>query len=235
MGGIATSSRSSGRLEDLLYSYSTYKYDTIIENTEKMEAVALDLARRIMIKVPKMLPVTVNASVIKGGERVREEETIKKEDLQEEHTIKVQLAAADPVEEDRTALLYGNYFDRGLIDDVETLMKGLNMTREEALDMVIRRYVYEIKRDPMFRGYVARKTMEAIGGDEYLDFLKQSAEEQQQMATALQQQATQTGTPQMGEPRKLNLDWNNPETLRMADVILSQRKQRQPPAPTGIR
>ena len=231
MAGIATSSRSSGRLEDLLYSYTTFKYDTIVENTEKALGRAIDLGRRIMVKIPKMLPVTITASIIKDGKKVPEEQTIKKEDLLEEHRITAQLQAADPVEEDRRALLFRTYYTDGIIDWKTCLVEGLGKTPSEAEDIINQTIADKalLQTGSPLLGLIVKRAFENLGMQDELEALKTDQAQQQRMATALQQQATQTGTPQMGEPRTLNLDWNNPQVLSMADELLRQRAQRRPP------
>ncbi|GAG68483.1 unnamed protein product, partial [marine sediment metagenome] len=174
------------------------------------------------------LPVTVSATVVKKGERIREEELIKKEDLKEKHRIEVKLAAADPIETDRKALLGRTLQGEGIIDWRTNLIKYQGYTRDEAEDIITQTLADQASLgDPMLKGLLARKAMEKLGMTEELEKIKQDEAKQREMMEQLATQEAGGVGREGGPPRTMNIQ--NPEAMGQADMILSQRSQRRPP------
>ncbi len=116
---------SSGRQQDLSMSAGMKRYKTVIENTEKEWAVALELAKKEMQAVGY------------------QPDPLRKNDLDYTCQIEVKLKANDPLEQDRLATL-GSRMLVNEIDPITNLVEFKGYTKERAEEITTDRMAWNV-------------------------------------------------------------------------------------------
>lgn len=111
---------TSGRQQSMTLASALLRYSTIIENTNNAFSTLLGMGLRIIDKIPGQLP-----------------SELKREDLNENYEITVELKASDPLEDDRKATLGSRLVSQGEIDMTTNLIEFKGYTEERAKQIMI--------------------------------------------------------------------------------------------------
>ena len=194
--GLPSTSRATGRQEDIYGEHFARKYAKLINNVERMWATALGMGLRILDTVPALLPITVRATVLEDGKPVRKEETITKEDIDGYYDCKVELRAEDELIHDRKVMLGRTLVNEGRIDWRTFLIEYVGYTENKAEDVINQTLADQaILTDPAIRGIITREVLEKLGMQRYLKELEAQAQRQQQMQQAMAQTSAPQGRP----------------------------------------
>jgi len=227
LSGIA--SGTSGRQEDIIGAYATHKYDSLVDNIASMWAQSFGMGLRMLRDIPGMMDnLTVRATKLESGMRVRDVTSIKREDLDDLY-CEFKLKASDPVEEDRKALMGDTMQLKGIIDWETNLTEYHSKSVEEAQEIMTKVKVDEIlKTNPVLNEMLGREALKYLGMDAELQALEAETQNRQMIGESLGK-AQVPGQPgaRGGEPRKENIQ--NDESYQMADMMMSQMGQRRPP------
>jgi len=204
---------SSGRQEDIVGANFIRRFDSIVEETEKAFAKALDQGRNILKKVPTWLPITQWLEKPEGGSK---EIIITEKDIDACAPSRIELKSADPIEDDRKLMAGRALYEGGIINWEEFLVEYAGYTPDKA-KKIMQKTIAEkvVMTNPLILELIARKAMEQLGMTEEINILEQEV-------------AQQTGGvgSQGGPPRTQNI--RTPQGREMMDVALTQRGVRGP-------
>jgi hypothetical protein len=228
MSGIA--SGTSGRQEDILGSFASHKYDSMIDNIASMWAQAFGMGLQMVRDIPGMIDnLTVSAIKTDSGIRIRDITAVKKEDI-DDTRCEFKLRASDPVEEDRKALMGDTMQQKGIIDWETNLTEYHGKSVEEAQEIMYKAKVDEIFRaNPILNEMLGREALKMLGMEAELQAMEQQQKTQQNVTESLSKPVPGQAGPNGGPPRTGNVQ--NPEAYNMADMMMSQRGQRTSPQP----
>jgi hypothetical protein len=176
LSGIASTSESSGRLEDALFSHVEKKYARLISSLERALAVVLGMGLRILETVPDVLPITTRATMVIDGEAIEQEEKITKEDINNYYDCVVKLNPEEALEADRKAMLGRMLVNEGRISWRKFLTDYMGHTEDSADDIIAETLAEQaILTDPTMRQIRVMEAIEQAGMTRYLDKLQQEA------------------------------------------------------------
>ncbi len=219
-------SGSSGRQEDILGYHFIRRFDSIVEATEGAFSKGLNFGLDILKRIPGSLPITQWLDQPDGGKK---EIIIDKEDIDATADTRLELKAADPIEDDRKLMAGRVLVNEKLIDWRTFLTQYAGYTPEKTEDIIEQTIADRVvMENPMIFQALAEKAMENLGMQEYLEKLRQQIATQDKMNTGLQQ-APQLGQPGPlgGPPRQMNVQ--STEGMNAADMLLTQGGVRQSP------
>lgn len=148
---------TSGRQQDITSTAAMRRYDTVMENTETEWARAIELAYKIIDRVP-----TLTAPGLQKG------------DLKSKFRCEVKLRAKDPVEEDRKATLGSRLLQNNEIDPETNLIEFKGYTKERAREILIDTLKWKVLLgSPDIAELIGYRAAEKSGMAEDLDVLKQ--------------------------------------------------------------
>ncbi len=179
--GQASSSRSSGRLEDILGYQFARKHVKLTHNIERALEVTLAMCLRTVEKISGMLPLTVETEKIENGRKVSKEEEVTKEDIDNYYTCKVELKADKDIEDDRNIMLGQKLVDGGRISWRTFLIKYMGYTEDESDDEINESLCEKIMlTNPAIADVVARESLERQGLQRLIKELDAQAQAQGQ-------------------------------------------------------
>ncbi len=182
MSGVASGSRTSGRLEDISYEHIQKKWSRLITNLETALSIILGMGLRILDTIPEALPITVRATSIKDGETINEEYKITKEDIDGYYECKVKLNPEEAVEADRKVMLYDRLADKKRVSWKRFLVEGMGKTEDEAEDIMAEAIAETaIFNNEMMTNIVVQEAMSQQGMTKQLEVLKTQTEQQKQI------------------------------------------------------
>jgi hypothetical protein len=214
--GMPSTSRATGRQEDIYVEQYGRKYRKLISNIERLWSTALGLCLRALDTIPALLPIEVKATVIKEGEKVREEEKINKEDIGGYYECKVELKPKDALIEDRKTQLGRLLVNEGRIDWKTFLTEYVGYTNDKAEEVITQTLVDQAIFSPQFINITIKEALEKLGMQKHIEELEKQASEQMQM----QQQLSQMGRPQF-RPSEAR----NPQAADIARQLLQESPQ----------
>ena len=218
--GMASGSRTSGRLEDILGEHYQTKYNKMVSNIERSLSTALGIGLKLL-EESDILPITVRMSIVEGDSSVNKEEVITKQDIDGYYDCKVELKAPDILANDRKAMLYRTLRNERHIDWETLLTEGLGYTQEKAGDIITQTIADTFfLEDPTMRGIVVREALETLGMQKYLKEIEEDQDKQQEIKAGLDQ-APQGGSTRPSEAR-------NPSASGITRQMLDQ-------TPVGVR
>ena len=179
--GLPSTSRATGRQEDIYAEQYTKQYRTLRNNLAKATATALSMALRILDTVPGLLPITVRATTLKDGKEIREEETVTKEDIDGYYDCRVEFRAADELVEDRKVMLGRTLVGEGRIDWKSFLIDYCGYSQEKADETINQTIADKVIFSDAMMGIVAQEALEKAGMERYLKQMQQQAQMQGQM------------------------------------------------------
>ena len=127
---------SSGRQDDMATANALRRYETVMNNIQILWSVSLSQALKIVDTVPNMLPISIYAEDITDGVKLLKEVSVSKDDINKYYDCTVELKAADTIDQDRNALMYRNAWQAGQISLKTSLVKGWNMTEDQASEEI---------------------------------------------------------------------------------------------------
>jgi len=195
--GMPSTSRATGRQEDIYVEQYGRKYRKLIQNVERMWATALGMGLRILENVPALLPITVRATVLKDGKPVAQEETINKEDIGGYYDCAVELRAEDEITRDRQVQLGRLLINEGRIDWRTFLTEFVGWTEDKAEEVILQTLADQAILSPQFINITMKEALEKLGMQKHIEELEKQAAEQAQM----QQQLQMAGKPQSRSPQ----------------------------------
>jgi hypothetical protein len=148
MQGMGTG--SSGRQDDISSKHGLAQYGSVIDNASTAWAMALGpMGLRILKnKDLGLLPVSIRASMLEKGKKVRGEITLKSEDIDDFHCV-VKLKAADPIEDKAQAQIGTAKWQAGEIDWMTNLTEYQGKSFDEADEIINRRMAEDfVKNNP---------------------------------------------------------------------------------------
>ena len=217
--GSPSTSRATGRQEDIYIEQYGAKYRKLVNNVEAMWAIAMGLGLRALEAIPALLPITVGAMVIKDGKSVREEETITNEDIGGFYDCKVELRPEDAITQDRKVQLGRLLINEGRIDKKTFLTEFVGYTNDKAEEIITQVLVDTAIYSPQFIDIAIKEALSKLGMQEHIQEMEKRAQQQVQSEQALQ------GMPQAQfRPSEAR----NPQA---ADIVRQMLQE----SPSGIR
>jgi hypothetical protein len=176
--GLPSTSRATGRQEDIYAEQYTKQYRTLRNNLAKATAQTLSMALKILDTVPGLLPITVRATTLKDGKEIREEETVTKDDIDGYYDCRVEFRAEDEITEDRLINMGRLLVGEGRIDWRTFLIDYCGYSQEKA-DEVINQTIADkaIFSEPLM-GIIVQEAMEKAGMEHYLQAMQQQTQMQ---------------------------------------------------------
>lgn len=217
--GMPSTSRATGRQEDIYAEQYGRKYRKLIDNVERMWATALGMGLRILETVPTLLPITVRATVLEDGKQVRKEETVTKADIDGYYDCKVELRAEDAIAHDRKVQLGRLLVNEGRIPWVEFLTEYAGYTNDKAEELITQTLVDQAIFSPQFINITIKEALEKLGMTKHIKELEEKAAMQAEM---------QQGLGGMGAPARRPTEARNPEAAGIIRQMLEE-------SPVGIR
>ena len=203
MSGVASSSRASGRQEDIEFGHIQKKYATLINNLETALGQVMGMTLRILDTSPQALPITFRGEVIKDdGTRVVEEQTITKDDIDGYYDCKVELNPDESLEDDRNFMKFRLLANEGRISWKEFLMEGMHKTEHQA-DETIAETIAEkaIINNPLLNAQRDQEALERMGLERLIEKAKTDTELQRRMKEGLAETPQQGGQVRPSEAR----------------------------------
>ena len=197
---------TSGRQQDMAEEASLKRYDTIVENCAHAFSTAFGMAYSIIEKLDHLLPVG-----------------IKKGDINGDYNCRIDLAAEDPLSQDRLRTLGSRLYQQGEIDLETNLTKYQGFTVDEA-QLIMAKILADnaTRNNPLIAAIMGEQAAREIGMESQYEALKM----QTKMAENTLPPVPKTGS-EGGEPREGNI---KTQTGReMMDMALSQGGQRRSP------
>jgi len=186
--GLPSTSRATGRQEDIYSESYSRKYRTLRSNLETALAKALGLGLRIiewqLDKLPKTTKVTVRATVLEDGEEIRKEEVITKEDIDGYYECRVEFKA-EALADDRKVMLGRMLVNEGRIDWKTFLIEYVGYTEDKAEEVINQTLADQfILGDPIIRTIISREAAEKLGMQRQLKEIEEEAGRLKEMAAA---------------------------------------------------
>jgi len=205
LGGMAVG--ESGRQQDMTQIAALRRYDTIVENTEHAFGQAFGMALRMMEKLPWIRPDDIPKDAINGN-----------------YSVVVSLKAADPLENDRKALLGSRMLAAGEIDPETNLIDFKGYTIEKARDVLVNTLKWKVLlNSPDIAELIGLRAAEQAGMLEQLNMLKQRRQLLEKTGGGLAEVPSRTSQERMaGEVQ-------TPGGFEQIDMALTQRAERRPP------
>ena len=221
MQGLPSSTRTTGRLEDIMAEQSLVRYETVVENTQYALEYALGKCLKILTTVPSMLPVSIRAKDEKGNPK---EEKIDEKDIGDNFSCKVLLKAPNPLTEDRL-MMAGRALNpapgQGLIDWRTNLVKYQGFTEVEAEKIIVRQIADTVIFSPPVISVVAKEIVDRLGLGKMLEEAMQQTQMTEQAGkTSPEEMAGTRGAGGEGEPRTFNAQ--NPAAAETIRQLLTQ-------------
>ncbi|KKK48533.1 hypothetical protein LCGC14_3144140, partial [marine sediment metagenome] len=201
---------SSGRQDDMASTNALRRYETVMSNHQTLWSVSISQALKVVDTVPDMLPISVYAEDRTGGERLLKEVKVTKEDIKKYYDCTVELKAADTIDQDRNAMMWRQDWQAGYVSQKTSLIKGKNMTEDEALE--------EIDDVIVDKATIGNPLWVMMMGMQY-------AQERGIPMEVLMQMAGGQDGQQKPRPQEINTPLGREQT----DVALTQRGVRPPP------
>jgi len=188
--GLPSTSRATGRQEDIYAEQYTKQYRTLRNNLAKATAQTLSMALKILDTVPGLLPITVRATTLKDGKEIREEETVTKDDIDGYYDCRVEFKVED--EFGKNFIMYERLANEGRASWKSLLIKGMDYT-EDAADEEINETLAEMawRTNPQMLAMVLQEAMEKSGMNSTLRKMEEEAQRNAQMGQ---------GAPAGGQP-----------------------------------
>jgi hypothetical protein len=182
--GLPSTSRATGRQEDIYSEHYRKKFSKLITNAERALATILGLELRYL-EASGSFPITVRATVIdEKGKKFRQEETITAKDIGGYYDCTVQLKAPNELEQDKKIMLYRGLMNESRVSWKTGLIKGLGYTEDEAEDEINEVLAEQAWRtNPALLNMVFEEALEDAGMGRLLDKVR----EKTRMAQAAQQ------------------------------------------------
>ena len=177
LSGVSSSSRASGRQEDIEFGHIEKKFRPLIRNLALAIQAVLGRGLQILDTQPQALPITIQGTVIEKGEKVSREEQITKEDIDAYYDCLVELNPEKALEDDRNFMKNRILVNEGRISWKRFLMEGLKLTDWEADEIIAEALAEQAIRDDPFMK--AARTQEAIERMGMTRFLKKAQEEEE--------------------------------------------------------
>lgn len=173
--GLPSTSRATGRQEDIYSEHYRKKFSKLITNDERSLATALGMGLKLLVEGGK-LPITVRATVIEDGKPTRKEETITKDDIDGYYDCTVELKAPNELEQDKKVMLYRILANEGRVAWKTLLTKGLGLTEDQAEDEINEALAERAwLTNPMLLEMVMEEAMEDAGMGRLLAKVKERA------------------------------------------------------------
>lgn len=187
--GLPSTSRATGRQEDIYGEHYRKRFDKLIDNVERMVATSLSQGLKYLDTISGALPVTIRATEIVNGKQIRKEETITKADIDGYYDCKVSLKAEDTGASNVKFQKFRMLAGESRVTWETYLTEGLGWTSDRAKKEIIDTMVEQAWRNnPMLTEMVLRDALEEAGRDKLLaqidEQTRQKAQQQQALATA---------------------------------------------------
>ncbi len=220
-------SGSSGRQEDILGNYGAMQYKNLLDNATKAFATAFGMGLKIMkMSELDLLPVSVRGVVTEDGVKIRQEETITADNI-DDFECEVELRASNPMEDERIAMLGDREQAQGVIDWRTNLMEFHGKSLDEAEEIITRTLAEKaVMNNPVWLQAISNRAMQKTGMTEEIQAAQAQGQTEQQMKQ-------QTNIPGIGgrfggPPRVGNIQ--SSQALDLLDQALAQRQQRRSPS-----
>jgi len=174
--GLPSTSRATGRQEDIYGEHYRQRFEKLIGNIERALATALGMGLKYLDTIPGALPVTVRATAIENGESIRKEETITKEDIDGYYDCTVRLQVQDSA---RDFMKYRLLCSEGRVSWETLLTEGLGWTKDRAQKEITDTLVETVWRaNPQMLDMVLREAVEEAGRGNLLKKMDEQAAQQ---------------------------------------------------------
>ncbi len=225
------SSGTSGRQEDILGSYGTLQYKNLLDNATKAFGTAFGMGLKIL-KIPalNLFPVSVRGIKTENGVRIREEETITAENI-DDFECEVELRASNPMEDERRAMLGDREQLEGIIDWRTNLMEFKGKSLDEAEEIINRTLADRaLMSNPMLLQAITMRAMQKLGMQQELQAIQAQGQTEQAMkeTAGVPTNVPGVGGRFSGPPRQGNVQ--SSQALDLLDQSLAQRQQRRSPS-----
>ena len=174
---------TSGRQQSLTETAAGRRYSTVLENTEVQWATAIHMALVIAARIPGLAPSGLSESELLGDFRVA-----------------VELAAADPIDDDRKANLGASLFEKGQIDSHTNLTKYQGYTTDEADEIDDNLLAAKVLGSDAVIAILGQQVIEEAGMADQLAALQESnalAERSQQRTSRPSEVQTERGREEL--------------------------------------
>ncbi len=199
MSGMASTSRSTGRQEDIEFEHIRRKYIKLVNNARQAYATVLGMGLKILYEQPKALPIAVSGTVIDDdGKQSRKEVEITKDDIDGYFACEVKLDPEEALEDDRNFMKNRMLINEGRISWRRFLIDGCGKTEGEADEIMAETLAEQaIMNNALMRAAREEEAIKQMGAERYIEQAKQDAALQQKMQQALQERNNQ---PQRARP-----------------------------------
>jgi hypothetical protein len=205
--GMASTSRATGRQEDIYLEVYRGKYRIFLANIERALARALGLGLRIveyqLKNFPKTTKITLRSTYVEEGKEVIKEELLAAEDIDGDYGCKVEFKPDKELIQDRKIMLYRTLAGEGRVSWKTMLMEGMGYSEDEAEDEIDETLAESAWRtNPELLGMVLTEAMEKSGHGDLLRRLEQDSQRRaggmgQQMGQMRPSEATNPVAPEI--------------------------------------
>jgi len=186
LSGVPSTSRATGRQEDIEFGHISKGYAELIYNLEEALSVVLGMVLRVIDNIPQALPISSWGTVNKNGTEVFTEERITKDDIGGFYDCKVSLNVDKDSMDNADFMKNRMMVNEGHISWKRYLMDGKKMTESEAVDEMTETIAERtILTNPTLEAIRAQEAIKQIGAERYLAEIQNQNEEQGQMSQAL--------------------------------------------------
>ncbi len=197
---------TSGRQQDQIAGAALSRFKTIVDNCSHSFSVALGIGLSMVEKIPKIMPKGLNKGDIAGY-----------------YECRVELAAKDPLENDRLRTLGERLYLNGQIDHETNLVKYQGYTVEDAQNIMAKILVDNATRNnPLIAEIMGQQAAREIGMEQQYQALKDQAQLLEKSPKGIPQTGSQGGPPRQGNIQ-------SPTGEEMMDMSLAQKGQRRSP------
>jgi hypothetical protein len=210
-------SGTSGRQEDIVGANYIRRFDSIVETTEYMFSLALQMGSRIIDKIPGWKIIT---QWVQQPDGTKKEITVDTNDFKNIGSVTVKLKSADPIEDDRKLMAGRTLVNDGRIDWTTFLVDYAGYTPEKANQIIVKTIAEKVvMNNPEILNAIAAKGIEKLGLADQISKLDQQLSSEQ---------SSQGAGSRGGEPRTQNI--KTPTGNEMQDVNLTLRGVRSTPS-----
>ncbi len=226
LSGVASSSRISGRQEDIEYGHIRKRFVILTRNLEIALEGVIGMVLRILDTQPQALPITVKGEVKdEEGKRIDKESilTITKEDINGYYGCKVSLNPDKSLEDDQNFMKYRILVNEGRISWRQFLIEGCGKTEYEADEIIAEALAEQaIMNNPLLKAAREQEAIEQMGADRFVKKAQEDTQLQQRM-----QEELNNYTPQ--KPGYRPSEARNPQAAETVRQLLGGE------VPVGIR
>ena len=214
---------TSARQDDIAGKHALAQYDCVVNNTASLWAKALEWGLRICCE-RKLFPLTVKGLEEDGFLKIRKNEIIKEENI-DDYECEVRLKAADPIEDKAQSMLGNQMQSQGIIDHETNLVRYQGYSVEQAQETIDKvRAEKVISSSPAVAKMIEEEAFKRLGKEDLFRAAQEELAAGEQAPDGEMGQPAQPPVygqpgPRGGEPRQGNVQ--SVAGIEQADLLLA--------------